>query len=105
MRIAVLLGGVSVERDVSFASGRGVVEALREAGHEAIPVDPALGRNQPANPDELLLQTVHTAPPSLDELARLSPRALIECVHAPLFDDVDLVFIALHGKWGEDGTI
>lgn len=105
MRIAVLLGGVSVERDVSFASGRGVVHALREAGHEVIPVDPALGKNQPAQPDELLMHSVRSVPPSLEELARLHPKALIECIHAPLFDSVDLVFIALHGTWGEDGTI
>ncbi len=105
MRIAVLLGGVSVERDVSFASGRGVVNALREAGHEVVPIDPALGKNQPANPNDLLLQSVSTVPPSLEELARLSPRALIECVHSSLFDTIDLVFIALHGTWGEDGTI
>lgn len=105
MRIAVLLGGVSVERDVSFASGRGVVHALREVGHEVVPVDPALGKNQPSHPDELLLHAVQSAPPSLEELARLHPRALIECIHSPLFDSIDLVFIALHGTWGEDGTI
>jgi D-alanine-D-alanine ligase len=105
LRIAVLLGGVSVERDVSFASGRGVVNALREAGHEVIPVDPALGASQPSQPDELLMHSVQSAPPSLEELARLHPKALIECIHSSLFDSIDLVFIALHGTWGEDGTI
>lgn len=105
MRIAVLLGGVSVERDVSFASGRGVVNALREAGHAVIPIDPALGNNQPEHADDLLLQSVQSTPPSFEELAKLSPRALIECVHSSLFDGIDLVFIALHGTWGEDGTI
>jgi len=105
MRIAVLLGGASVERDVSVASGRGVVQALRDAGHEVIPIDPALGSNQPKNPDDLLLPSVQAAPPTLEELAKFPPRALIECIQSKLFDTIDLVFVALHGKWGEDGTV
>jgi len=38
-KVAVLMGGVSNERDVSFKSGKAVAEALREAGHEVAPVD------------------------------------------------------------------
>jgi len=48
---------------------------------------------------------VQEVPPTLEELAKLSPAALVECVQSPVLDSVDLVFIALHGKWGEDGTI
>ena len=105
MRIAVLLGGVSVERDVSFASGRGVVNALRESGHDVIPIDPAFGAKQPANLNDRIAQAVQPDPPSLDELAKLSSRSLVECINSTLLDKIDLVFIALHGKWGEDGTI
>jgi len=39
MRVAVLLGGRSAEREVSLATGRGVLQALREAGHEAVAVE------------------------------------------------------------------
>lgn len=39
LRVAVLMGGVSPEREVSLKSGKAVVEALRAAGHEAIPYD------------------------------------------------------------------
>ncbi len=39
MRVAVLLGGVSAEREVSLATGAGVLAALREAGHEAVAVE------------------------------------------------------------------
>ena len=38
MRIAVLFGGTSSERDVSIASGAQVVKALREAGHDVVAV-------------------------------------------------------------------
>ena len=38
-KIAVLMGGVSNEREISFKSGKAVATALREVGHEVIPVD------------------------------------------------------------------
>jgi D-alanine-D-alanine ligase len=43
MRIAVLFGGVSEERDVSVASGAQAVRALEAAGHEVIAVDTVRG--------------------------------------------------------------
>ena len=38
-RVAVLYGGMSAERDVSLASGRKVIAALREAGYDVTPVE------------------------------------------------------------------
>jgi len=38
-KVAVLMGGFSVEREVSLSSGEGVLKALEELGHEAIPID------------------------------------------------------------------
>ena len=72
MRVAVLHGGISVEREVSLASGAQVVRALAALGHQVVPVD--------VGPDLRAL------------LAALDP--------AP-----DVVFNALHGRFGEDGTI
>ena len=43
MKIAVLMGGTSAEREVSLASGQGIVKALRERGHEVWTVDTARG--------------------------------------------------------------
>ena len=69
-KIGVLLGGLSSERDVSLRTGEAVLAALRERGHDAIPiyvdrdVDVALRQEQ-----------------------------------------IDVAFIALHGRWGEDGCI
>ena len=39
MKIVVLAGGTSTERDVSIVSGTGVCKALRQKGHQAILVD------------------------------------------------------------------
>lgn len=69
-KVAVLLGGPSAEREVSFMSGRGVLAALREKGVDAHPFDPAER--------------------DLWELKR---------------DGFARVFIALHGRFGEDGTV
>lgn len=39
MKVVVLMGGKSKEREVSLKSGEAVLNALRELGHEAIPLD------------------------------------------------------------------
>ncbi len=70
--VAVLYGGISAEREVSLATGRGVILALEQAGYDVRPIE--------VGPD---LGAV---------IAALTP--------AP-----DAVFNALHGRFGEDGTI
>ena len=70
MKVAVLMGGKSFEREVSLASGKVVCEALEEAGHKVVPLD--------TNAD--LVPTLRSERP-------------------------DVVYNALHGKHGEDGTI
>ena len=69
-KVAVLMGGPSSEREISFLSGNAVLAALREKGVEAHPFDPA---------DR-----------DLHELKR---------------EGFERVFIALHGRFGEDGTV
>jgi D-alanine-D-alanine ligase len=71
VRITVLLGGASSEREVSLSSGRRVAAALRERGHEVIEADP------------------HPDPFAVLEVARRT----------------EVVWLALHGGTGEDGTI
>jgi len=43
LKIAVLMGGTSAERDVSLASGIRITEALRACGHEVVAVDTVQG--------------------------------------------------------------
>ena len=70
MRVTVLMGGPSAEREVSLASGRAVSAALRRAGHLVREVD-----------------------------------ADVSSVRALRPDEQEVVFIALHGPFGEDGTV
>jgi len=69
-KVAVLMGGLSAERDVSIMSGTGVLAALQAKGVNAVAFDPAER--------------------GLDELKREG------FTHA---------FIALHGRYGEDGSV
>lgn len=105
IKVAVLLGGTSPERDVSIISGKYVTQGLREAGYIVKPIDPALGINQPDDEEKLFISAIRETPPTEEELARFSNRNVIECINSHLLDDVDVVFIVLHGKWGEDGTV
>jgi D-alanine-D-alanine ligase len=69
-KIAVLMGGRSLEREVSLASGRRVSDALEAAGHFVLGLDVTAD----------LVDTLRSERP-------------------------DAAYIALHGKYGEDGTI
>jgi D-alanine-D-alanine ligase len=72
LKIWVLYGGPSKERDVSLRSGRGIVEALKSRGHEVEGFD--------VLPGEKIISLNWKQKP-------------------------DIVYIALHGTFGEDGTI
>ncbi|HIP92277.1 MAG TPA: D-alanine--D-alanine ligase, partial [Thermotoga sp.] len=71
MKVTVLMGGISREREISLRSGERVVEALKKLGYDVTPLD----------------------------------------VKEDFFEKIDIlkksdvVFIALHGAFGEDGCI
>lgn len=105
MRIAVLFGGTSAERDVSIASGAQVVAALRTAGHEVVAIDPAVGLIPRQAEDQALRPGVAAAPPDQDELGRMQLVDLRSLLHATEAGVIEVVFIAMHGSFGEDGTL
>ena len=106
MNIIVFTGGVSSERNVALASGRGITNALRDAGHCVRVIDPIYGVNQPSE-DEIynVKPVIGKEFPTADELKVYSNRNVIECINSNLFDNTDIVFLGLHGKFGEDGKI
>jgi D-alanine-D-alanine ligase len=106
MKITVLLGGFSAERDVSFNSGLRIAAALRTRGHDVTCVDPAGGELTRAGEQELLDAGVGTEPPSLEALASLGGGSIpTDLVTWPAVRAADVVFLALHGGQGEDGTL
>lgn len=109
MKITVLLGGTSSERNVSLASGIRIVDALRSKSHRVTALDPASGVMSPAEEKKLREGKVGTEPPSLDALSKLAKGA--EQAFLPTLTTMsevtgaDVIFLALHGGQGEDGTI
>jgi len=71
MRITVLTGGTSSERDVALASAVQVVAALRSRGHEVAVVDTARGYIPESDEPGLLSGVVGTEPPSIAQLRSL----------------------------------
>ncbi|HVK82866.1 MAG TPA: D-alanine--D-alanine ligase [Kofleriaceae bacterium] len=69
-KVGVLLGGLSSEREVSLRTGEAVLVALRDRGHDAVPI-------------------------YVDRDVDVALRQ----------EKIDVAFIALHGRWGEDGCI
>jgi D-alanine-D-alanine ligase len=105
MKITVLMGGVSEEREVSLASGAQVAWALREAGHEVLAVDTSHGVLSAAEEEALLGAGIKEPPPpalTRDLLLTGNTGSLTE---DPQVAETDVVFLALHGGSGEDGTI
>ncbi|MGH8327313.1 MAG: D-alanine--D-alanine ligase, partial [Steroidobacteraceae bacterium] len=105
MKIVVLFGGMSEERDVSIASAAQVIPALRGLGHEVLAVDTATGRLEGPAEQRLLTSGVGPQPPSDSALAGMKQAAPALAAEAADMGDVDVVFLALHGGAGEDGRI
>jgi len=105
MKIAVLFGGTSEERDVSIASAAQVIPVLRGLGHEVIAVDTAAGRLGAPEERKLLESRVAPAPPSDQSMATLRSGALTNPANSINPREIDVVFLALHGGAGEDGRM
>jgi len=95
--VAVLMGGMSAEHDISIASGRKVVGALDRDRWRVRPVvlDRLGGWLVPEEPEG----------PFPDEEGPPAPLPVGRALDRLMESGVDVVFIALHGPFGEDGTM
>jgi D-alanine-D-alanine ligase len=106
MRITVLTGGTSAERDVAIASAVQVIAALRSRGHEVAVVDTARGYIPEADERSLLSGSVGTVPPSIAQLHALERGLLLSgLANLAVVREAEVLFLALHGGRGEDGTL
>ena len=106
MRVTVLTGGTSSERDVAIASAVQIVRALRSRGHAVAVVDTARGYIPEAEEPRLLSGSVGKEPPAIAELEALERGLLLSGLAGlPVIRDAEVLFLALHGGRGEDGTI
>lgn len=98
-RVGVIFGGRSSEREASLASGRQVYYSLDRNVYQGVPLflDP-VGAMW-LLPDKLVIQ--NTTGDIINRVQQEAQRVLYE----DLRDMVDVVFVALHGKYGDDGCI
>ena len=115
MKIVVLAGGISTERDVSLSSGSMIYKALKGNGHQVIMLDVFLGYAGDdwetifdKEYDWAAANKVTEACPDLEAIKALrpdwkknffGPNVIAICQAA------DVVFLALHGENGENGKI
>ena len=126
MKVVVLAGGISTERDVSLSSGRMIYQALKENGHQAILLDVYLGYEWTLEEAEAAKEsgagivfnigrdwatavgTISEKNPDIAQIKAMrpdgdknffGPNVIAICQAA------DVVFMALHGENGENGKI
>ena len=118
MKIVVLVGGLSTERDVSFKTGEMVTKALRENGHQVILLDVFMGYSDKeedltgifdrAEAVSVKVAAIPETAPDLEKVKAqrkdqsdnfFGPNVIELCRMA------DIVFMALHGENGENGKI
>ncbi len=105
LRVLLLAGGDSPEREVSLASGRAVADAVGKLGHSLLAIDPATGKSLLGPNGKFLADGVHELPPDSQSLAVIRQKGAIRTVEKFDFSAVDVIFNILHGGRGEDGTI
>lgn len=98
-RVGLVFGGRSVEHEVSVRSARSVAEALREAGHQVIPLGIA--------PDGCWAEPNDAAAALGGSTEQLRPVGESVLITLPRIAEsgVEVVFPIVHGTWGEDGTL
>jgi D-alanine-D-alanine ligase len=114
LRVAVLMGGTSSERPVSLSTGRMIVQSLDPARYEVTAIDTQdvlrLGGNATADiaasPAESQGNSARETGDSTAVSPLFSRHGALQNTETPLPSaPPDVVFIALHGKGGEDGTV
>lgn len=115
MKIVVLAGGLSTERDVSFSSGSMVYKALKEKGHQVIMLDVYLGYD---GETEHIFEretdwaeavgSVTEKNPDLEAVKKLrkdGTKSFFGPNVIRLCQEADVTFLALHGENGENGKV
>lgn len=118
MKIIVLAGGLSTERDVSLASAAGICRTLVQKGHDAFLLDVFMGlENAPENLEDVftlpghgleIARNISTEEPDLEAVKASRPDQS-DCFLGPNVIELcrlaDITFLGLHGGEGENGKL
>lgn len=115
MKLVVLAGGTSPERDVSLSTGKMIYKALKSKGHKVVLLDVFLGYEGEANNIFDIdkdwaegLGNIGEDNPDINEIKAIrkgNPDHFFGPGVLEICDMADIVFLALHGENGEDGKI
>lgn len=116
MKIVVLAGGISTERDVSLVSGMGIYRALKSKNHQVMLLDVFLGYDQEDWHNVFdkdvdwagSIDAIKEQNPDIEEVKALRPDWKKNFFGPHVIDicqSADIVFMALHGENGENGKI
>jgi D-alanine-D-alanine ligase len=115
MKIVVLAGGTSPEREVSLSTGKMIYKALKRKGHQVVLLDVYLGYEGEIDPVFELekdwseqIGVIGEINPTLEQIKALrknNPNNFFGPGVIEICSKSDIVFIALHGENGEDGKI
>lgn len=112
VRVAVLMGGPSPERDVSLLTGRQIAAALDQTRYHVLPVEITVDGKWLFRPDLALPAPAQR--PGIPASGATTALTIAEGVRNPVpvsfeaaveQERVDVAFIAMHGPYGEDGTV
>lgn len=96
LKVLLLLGGTSPEREVSKSTGKSIYQALINLNYEVVLLDPAYGINQPFDVEDFF---------SEEDFTEISNENYLDAINLISPSEINVAFLALHGKYGEDGTI
>jgi D-alanine-D-alanine ligase len=105
VKIIVVMGGTTSEREVSLRSGAGVARALQELGHETILLDTGTGKLLRDADHAMALGTREPRASDGGAFPAVRPQEGLESYVRSIPRGADLVFVALHGGDGENGTL
>lgn len=116
MKVVVLAGGISTERDVSLISGKMIYQAMKRLGHQAVLLDVFLGMERDDidhifESDEDFsagIEAIHEINPDISAVKALRKDGG-KCYFGPNVIEIcqmaDVVFLGLHGADGEGGKV
>ena len=117
MRIVVLAGGLSSERDVSILSGSKIAEALRSKGHQVVLLDVYMGYEEEVCDIDSLFETnydfagdavIDREEPDIEAVKKSRKNQSADYFGDHVLDicrAADITFLGLHGGEGEDGSV
>lgn len=119
MKIVVLAGGISTEREVSLTSGKMIYKALKKRGHQAILLDVFLGLQGELGEEvgaifekdedwAKEIGSISAKNPDIEQIKALRPdwkKNFFGPNVIRLCQEADVVFMGLHGEHGENGKI